>query len=322
MNRIDRIAAILIQLQSRRVVKAADIAERFNISLRTVYRDVKTLEEAGIPLMGEAGVGYSIMDGYRLPPVMFTREEATAFLTAEKFIETLTDSSTSANYRSAMYKVRAVLKNTEKELLEGMDDRIEVLKSMARANVAPTDHIQTILHSIAQKKVLTLNYFAQHSQELTKRYVEPVGIFYSASYWHLIAWCRLRSAYRDFRVDRIKNLNVTEYSYTSEHPTLKEYIAQTAHDQDLERVVISVDQQIHSHMEQQKYYSGFISERKVGKSIEMTFLTHSVEGFARWFMMFGDNADILESERLKKEVKARLEATYLRMNAGVAVVQA
>jgi predicted DNA-binding transcriptional regulator YafY len=105
MNRIDRISAILIQLQSRRVVKASDIAERFNISLRTVYRDVKTLEEAGIPLIGEAGVGYSIMDGYRLPPVMFTKEEATAFLTAEKFVEKLTDASTMAYHRSAMYKI-------------------------------------------------------------------------------------------------------------------------------------------------------------------------------------------------------------------------
>src|SRR5476651_2711767 len=146
MNRIDRISAILIQLQSRRVVKAADIAERFNISLRTVYRDVRTLEEAGIPLIGEAGVGYSIMDGYRLPPVMFTREEATAFLTAEKFVEKLTDASTNAQYQSAMYKVRAILKTSEKDALENLDGSIEVMKSYSQRRAAGTnDHIQTIL---------------------------------------------------------------------------------------------------------------------------------------------------------------------------------
>src|ERR1700743_1246587 len=122
MNRIDRISAILIQLQSRRVVKAADIAERFNISLRTVHRDVKTLEEAGIPIIGEAGVGYSIMDGYRLPPVMFTKEEATAFLTADKVMDQLTDASTTGHHKSAMYKIRAILKSTEKNLLEDMDN--------------------------------------------------------------------------------------------------------------------------------------------------------------------------------------------------------
>src|SRR6195952_155772 len=165
MNRIDRVSAILIQLQSRRVVKASDIAERFGISLRTVYRDVKTLEKAGIPIIGEAGVGYSIMDGYRLPPVMFTKEEATAFLTAEKFVEKLTDASTMEHYQSAMFKIKAILKTSEKDLLQDIDSRIEVLKSQAQANINNTNHIQTLLNSIVQKKLLTINYFANHSQE-------------------------------------------------------------------------------------------------------------------------------------------------------------
>src|ERR1700758_320956 len=124
MNHIDRIAALLIHLQSRRIAKAGDIADRFNISLPPVYRDIKTLEEAGIPIIGEAGVGYSIMDGYRLPPVMFTREEATAFLTAEKFVEKMTDTSTMEHHKSAMYKIRAILRSAEKDLLEDIDNSI------------------------------------------------------------------------------------------------------------------------------------------------------------------------------------------------------
>src|ERR1700744_1680968 len=202
MNRIDRISAILIQLQSRRVVKANDIAQRFNISLRTVYRDVKTLEEAGIPIIGEAGVGYSLMEGYRLPPVMFTREEATAFLTAEKFVEKLTDASTRKTHQSAMDKIRAILKTTEKDLLENMDSKILVLKHISQAHIPDNDYLQTILNAIAQKAVLRIEYFAQPSQETTRREVEPIGIVYLESFWHLIAFCHLRGDYRDFRIDR------------------------------------------------------------------------------------------------------------------------
>ncbi|GAA4085404.1 YafY family protein [Mucilaginibacter panaciglaebae] len=312
MNRIDRISAILIQLQSRRVVKAADIAERFNISLRTVYRDVKTLEEAGIPLIGEAGVGYSIMDGYRLPPVMFTREEATAFLTAEKFVETLTDAATATQYKSAMYKVRAILKTTEKDMLESMDDRIEVIKGVHIPEMANTDHIQTVLHSISQKQVLSLNYFAQHSQEHTKRYVEPIGIFFMSGFWHLIAYCRLRKDYRDFRVDRIKNLLVTDEHYTDEHPSLKDYIAQKTIEKELDAVVILVDKSVYPHLEHQKYYSGFISEKSKGDGIEMTFLTSSLEGFARWYMMYGENAEIVSPDSLRDRVRELTERLMQR----------
>jgi len=303
MNRIDRISAILIQLQSRRVVKASDIAMRFNISLRTVYRDVKTLEEAGIPLVGEAGVGYSIMDGYRLPPVMFTREEATAFLTAEKFVEKLTDASTTANHKSAMYKIKAILRTAEKDMLEDMDSNIEVFKNRMHPEIAHTNHIQEILSSITGKNVLLIAYFAHHSQENTKREIEPVGIFYQDSYWHLIAYCRLRKDYRDFRIDRIKSLAVTDKLFTSQHPTLKAYIAQTAKERHLETVIIKVEKTVYPNLSGQKYYSGFVSEKEVDGLMEMTFLTISIEGFARWFMMYGDQAEIIEPTKLKNRVK-------------------
>jgi len=308
MNRIDRISAILIQLQSRRVVKAVDIAERFNISLRTVYRDVRTLEEAGIPIIGEAGVGYSIMDGYRLPPVAFTKEEATAFLTAEKFIEKLTDASTVANHKSAMYKIRAILRNAEKDLLEDIDSNIHVFKNRSEPLAPHNDYIQTILNSISQKLVLCIDYFANHTQENTKREIEPVGIFFMDGYWHLIAYCLLRMDYRDFRIDRIKTLSVTNSLYGNQHPTLKTYIAQTAKEKHLETVIIKVDKEIHTNLSYQKYWSGFVSEKTVGNMIEMTFLTVSLEGFAHWYMMFGDRAEILQPDSLKERIKVITKA--------------
>jgi len=308
MNRIDRIAAILIQLQSKRVVKAADIAGRFNISLRTVYRDVRTLEEAGVPIIGEAGVGYSIMDGYRLPPVMFTKEEATAFLTAEKFVEKLTDAHMVAHHQSAMYKVRAVLRSADKNMLEDMDEHIAVLKSRGMRHIdMDRNSLQPILNGIINKSILTIAYFAQHSQQNTTRKVEPVGIFFLDGYWHLIAYCRLRNDYRDFRIDRIKSLCITDEYFDQQHPTLKQYLARVAAEQKLHTVIMNVDKPIVKYINEQKYYNGFVSEEEYSESVEMTFLTHSIEGFARWYLMFGDQAQIISPDYLKERIRNILD---------------
>jgi predicted DNA-binding transcriptional regulator YafY len=314
MNRIDRIAAILIQLQSRRVTKAQDIADRFSISLRTVYRDVKALEEAGIPLIGEAGVGYSLMDGYRLPPVMFTREEAIAFLTAEKLVGQLTDSPNSANYRSAMYKIKAVLRTTEKDLLENMDTHIEVLQGRRTTAIKPElDLIQPILKSITEGRVVAIKYFAQHNQQNSERHVEPVGVFFLDGYWHLIAFCRMRADYRDFRLDRILAINLLDEKFDRVHPPLKDYLQNRYRDLNLREVVIRIDKKALPYINEQKYYGGYVSEKDLGDGrVEMFFLSGSMEGFARWYMMYGDVATIVKPDELRERVKAI--AAKLKLN--------
>jgi predicted DNA-binding transcriptional regulator YafY len=304
MNRIDRISAILIQLQSRRVVKAGDIADRFSISLRTVYRDIRTLEEAGIPLIGEAGVGYSIMDGYRLPPVMFTREEAAAFLTAEKLMEKLTDPLSDENYKSAMYKIRSVLRVAEKDFLENIDGHIEVIKSRRTSNAKlDLNPLQLILKGIAQKNVLAIHYFAAHNQQKSERCIEPVGVFYQDNYWHLIAWCRLREDYRDFRLDRISGISLINEQFNAQHPNLKEFISRSAQEKNLQTIVIRVEKKVLPYINEQKYYNGYVSEQEVDGMIEITFLTEYLEGFVRWLMMYGDMAEVITPDSLKERVK-------------------
>src|ERR1700733_8650317 len=110
MNRIDRLSAILIQLQSHRLIKAQQIADKFSISLRTVYRDVHALQEAG--------TGYSLMEGYKLPPIMFNADEASALLTAAKLMQSKTDATSSKHYGSALDKIKAVLRLAEKDHIE------------------------------------------------------------------------------------------------------------------------------------------------------------------------------------------------------------
>ncbi|MEO8768683.1 MAG: YafY family protein [Ferruginibacter sp.] len=308
MNRIDRVSAILIQLQSKRVVKAQDIADRFNISLRTVYRDIKALDEAGIPVIGEAGIGFSIMEGYRLPPIMFTQDEATAFLTAGKMVEQFTDASTRTSYESALFKIKAVLKYSEKDYVEDLEDHIAVMKN-PYLPVSSNDHnhLQTILQYISTKTIIDIGYYANHSQQYSNRLVEPIGIFYLGTHWYMIAYCHLRKDYRHFRTDRISYITATEKHYEQQHPSLNSFLSKMKDEKDLQEVVIRVDKEVLKYFGEQKYYNGFVSEKEVNGKMEMYFLTQSINGFARFFLMFGEYADIVRPTILKDAITGILK---------------
>lgn len=306
MNRLDRLSSILIQLQAKKVVKGSDLAKRYSISLRTAYRDIKTLEQAGVPIIGEAGVGYSLMDGYRLPPVMFTREEATAFLTAEKLVEKFTDQGTFALYESALDKIKAVLRSDEKEHLENMYQHIEVLRNPFDQNTShKPDTLQILLQSIARKEPVILDYETNYAKEKSSRKVEPFGIFLRSRHWYLVAYCWLRKDYRTFRVDGITAIRNTGEAFALSHPPLHTYLQTlTRENRELQKVVIRVNTKVISYMGDQKFYNGFVSEKSLKDESEMTFLTASLEGFARWFVMFGDQARILQPAVLKERILA------------------
>jgi predicted DNA-binding transcriptional regulator YafY len=307
MNRFNRVTAIFIQLQSKKIVRAKDIADRFNVSIRTVYRDIQTLTEAGVPIGSEAGIGYYLIDGYRLPPVMFTKEEVTAFLTAEKLIEKFTDNSIDLNFKSGMMKIRAILKNTEKEMLESIEENIEVLSRRPRLeNSGNSNHIQVLIESISEKKSVNIRYHTFYSNEIKDRNIEPIGIFFSSGYWHTIAFCELRQDYRDFRLDRILNIKKTDKVFQKEHPSIKDYLGKITKEQNLETIIIRVDQSIAQFLTEQKYYNGFVNEQEIGDTVQMTFLTSSMEYFVRWYLMFADKAEIVTPDSLKTMLSKKL----------------
>ena len=307
MNRFNRVTAIFIQLQSRKIVRAKDIADRFNISIRTVYRDIQTLAEAGVPIGSEAGIGYYLIDGYRLPPVMFSKEEVTAFLTAEKLIEKFTDNSIDLNFKSGMMKIRAILRNTEKELLESIEENIEVIRRKPFLdNSGNTNGIQLLIESISERKSLNIRYHTFYSNEIKDRNIEPIGIFFSGNYWHTIAFCELRKDYRDFRLDRILNISKTDRIFKKEHPSIKDYLNKISREQNLETIVIRVDKTIAQYLNEQKYYNGFVDEQETEDTVQMTFLTSSPNYFVRWYLMFADKAEIISPESLKMMLSKKL----------------
>ncbi|MEJ7678687.1 MAG: YafY family protein [Segetibacter sp.] len=315
MNRIDRLAAIVIQLQSRRLVKAQDIADKFSISLRTVYRDIHALEEAGVPVTGEAGIGYRLMEGYKLPPVMFNQDEASALLTAAKLMQSMSDENSSKHYTSALDKIKAVLRLAEKDHLEEIDDHIAVVSHPAFIYEKPSElHLQKILKAIASATIIDINYTSIEKNETLQRKAEPIGIYYQGSHWYLIAFCRLRNDYRNFRTDKINRLLLTDEKMVQTHPPLQSFINQVAVQRQLQKVVIDAEKDIIKYFGEQKYYNGFVKAEEAGEYIRMTFLCGSLTGFARWFMLFGDKAKIIEPLELNDMVTEIAEKILKKMD--------
>ncbi len=299
MNRIDRLNAILIQLQSRKLVKAQEIADKFFISLRTVYRDIRALEEGGVPIIGEAGIGYQLMEGYKLPPVMFTEDEASALLTASKLMESMSDEKSSGHYTAALDKIKAVLRLHEKDHIAEIDEHVAVLSHPSIMYRKPSElHLSKLLKAIASATVLDIQYTTIEKNETSQRRVEPVGIYFQSHHWYLIAWCRLRNDYRNFRTDCIKKAILTDETFTKSHPPLQSFVNEMAAKKQVQKVVIDVERDVVKFFGEQKYYNGFVSQEEQGKLLRMTFLCGSLTGFARWFMLFGDHAKIIEPGEL------------------------
>ena len=301
MNRIDRLTAILTHLQSKRTIRAAELATRFEVSLRTIYRDVRSLEESGVPIIGEAGQGYSLVEGYRLPPIMFSREEALSMLVAEKLVEKSLDEQSNKSFKEALIKIKAVLKSSEKDLLVEVQDTIKVLKSNSSDGANKSSKaFQTILLSISEKKVVAATYVTFDPENTTERELEPVGLFHSFEQWYLMAYCRLRNDYRTFRLDRFSNLQITDISYsTAKHPSLQSYLDKVSSERKLHQIVLEVPDSSLKYLVNSKYNNGFVSEKRIDKTTEMTFMNSSIEGFVRWIISLGDVVKVKQPELLR-----------------------
>ena len=300
MNRIDRLTAILIQLQTKKVVKAQEIADRFEISLRTVYRDVQALMEAGVPIGSEAGKGYFIVDGYHLPPVMFTQDEASAMLLAGKLVEKMGDKSVRQAFDSALQKVKAVLNETEKDHIQNLEPHIEIyLRSRYehRDRDSFPDHFLTeIQRALAKKQVLIIDY-CNSKEEVTKREVEPIGIFYYSMTWHLIGWCRLRNDYRDFRSDRIKHLENSGRTFESHNlMSLQEYYNTIfQNNSSLIRVSVLFDKAALGG----RPIFGSISQTDLGDTLRVEFMMDNLRHLAHWLLMYGRAVEVESPDELK-----------------------
>jgi len=315
-KRFDRIVAIFIQLQSKRVVKAHELAERFQVSLRTIYRDIRSLEASGVPIFSEAGIGYSLMEGYRLPPVRFTREEAGSFVAAEKLMQKFTDKTLGAYFESALFKVKSVLRGSEKDWITALESQVFINPSQSVFNDKIPNALELLFESIVEKKQVLLHYESLHADKVTERLLEVVGVFHENNYWYVMAYCHLRQDYRQFRIDRMLGIKRTEKAFTKEHGTVDEYRVKDEY-ADKTRVRLLVDKKVIKYIRNSRNYYGFMAEKIKGTQVEMTFMCSDVENaFSRWYIMFGDYAQIIEPESLKIRVREIIRNMEAKLQLG------
>ena len=211
MRRAERLFQIVQLIRGRRLSTASFLAQRLEVSERTVYRDVAELIAQGVPIDGEAGVGYRMQSGFDLPPLMFTKHEAQALVAAVRLAQPRLDTALAAHAEGAMSKILAVLPSAARAAAESL--------AVYAPPVGPDETTRRRLESLrvaAEGRNLVHIEYVDLQQRRSERLVRPLGCFYWSAVWTLAAWCEARNGFRNFRVDRIEKLAVTDQRFRDE----------------------------------------------------------------------------------------------------------
>jgi predicted DNA-binding transcriptional regulator YafY len=302
MNRVDRLLALILFLQSRRVVTAEQMAAHFELSVRTIYRDLVALGQAGVPILAEAGVGYTLMRGYHLPPVNFTTEEGSALVSGGLLVEQFADAAVKAQMHSALLKVRAVLPRDHQERITRLERGLATT-----ANVKPPTQadLSLLQQALASLRVLSFSYQGAGKTATTERIAEPCGLIHYLERWHLIAWCRASRDYRDFRTDRMthetllretftprEDFSVAQYIRAMPAPTLRARVKFTA---------LAADRA------KREWWLGVLDEERVSGGIVLALAAVEWENLVRWLLSFEREVTVLAPESLRKSLVTAAE---------------
>lgn len=218
-KRLSRLTAILIQLQTTRILTATNLANKFGVSVRTIYRDIRALEQAGVPIITEDGKGYRLMEGYRVPPVMFTEAQANALIIAEQLVLKNKDASLVKDYVEAVDKIKSVLRYHVKDKVNLLSERTRFAQNIHRER--NSNNLSDLQFALTNFFLVKIEY-TNEQHKTTCRTIEPFALL-STENWLLVAYCRLRKEFRFFRLDRIEKLEILSEKFEPHGMTLQEY---------------------------------------------------------------------------------------------------
>lgn len=313
MNRTDRLLAIVLELQAKGWQRAEDLAARFEISKRTVYRDMQALAESGVPVVSSPGQGYSLVEGYFLPPLSFSADEALILLLGGGFIAENFDAEYRQMARSAVSKIEAVLSDT---LRADVDYLMRSLHFVALSPPGNSVILQQVRRAIVQRRVLRFRYVARQGSSLggteTLRDADPYALVNVFNNWYLTAYCHLRQGIRNFRIDRMDDVQVLPRAFARpagfdihEHkPEPPSLIVRALFDRAVGRWV----------REEQLFYFESMVEQDDG--LLVTLRVRREDDVFRWLLGWGEHVRVVEPISLRERIVSAAQATVRKSQTG------
>ncbi|MDM0113165.1 YafY family protein [Variovorax sp. J22R133] len=211
MRRADRLFQIVQLIRGRRLTTAAFLAQRLEVSERTVYRDVADLQHQGVPIEGEAGVGYRLGTGFDLPPLMFTQDEAAALVAAARLAQSWVDPAMARDIQTAIGKILSVLPPAARVSAESL----ALFAPALALDDGTRMRLQVLREAVQARRKVRMDYHDVGGAP-SQRIVRPLGCFYWGKVWTFSAWCELREDFRGFRIDRIDEIEVLPDRFSDE----------------------------------------------------------------------------------------------------------
>jgi predicted DNA-binding transcriptional regulator YafY len=307
MNRTDRLLGVLLELQRRKQVRAEDLAATFETSKRTIYRDIQALCETGVPIISQPGQGYSLVEGYFLPPLSFTVDEATMLILGSA----LAAQSFDAQYRDAAHsanrKIEAVLAARQRDEVQYLQNSIALVatETLTQATTSPT--LSQLRRAIIERKTVRFHYHTRYPQNgspaRNTRAADPYGLVHYNGAWYLIGYCHLRQAIRNFRLDRMTKLTLLDQSF--QRPANFSMEPPKENRRKLSVQVLFDAEATPWVKESRGFYITEMKETPYGLLVTMQL--YSEDEVIPWLLSWGYHARVVEPDFIRKRVAEEAE---------------
>lgn len=298
MNRMDRLFAITLLLQAKKKLRAQDLAEKFEVNERTIYRDMAALSESGVPIVGTPGEGYALIEGYYLPPLLFTQNEAAALFLGAHMLMANAAGRVPQDARAALDKLSVALPKHLRTEMDRMREIIHFAGSMRPFNLEEP-HLMQLQQAIRERRVAAIRYHSfrggSGESEITEREIEPYALGFAWGAWYVHAWCRLRQGMREFRLERIDELTLTHkiFEPRQHQPTKRP----------TQIVLVRFAPQAVRWVRERQHYGYRGDEAEDEHGVVMRYEIEALDELKPWLLGWGADAVPLEPPALREMIR-------------------